>query len=327
MERVAVTGGAGYLGSNLVKGLLSKGLSVSIIDDFSGGFIENLRDLGVNQACVVGDLKNYQFARDSLKGVDTVFHFAAEVGSVVYLHGSNLSELAAMQANIVIDANVFKACVENKVKRMIYASSVSVYPYDEQQGRANQFKEEDAERKVNPEGGYGWSKFVAEKQLALMHPSVTSGVARIFHSYGQNIYLREDRSQVIASLIRKAVRYPEEDFVIWGNGSQRRCFVFIEDTLDALFKLESYIEEKKENLTVNIGSTEETTVKDLANLVVNLSKKDIAPKFDLTKPTGALNRKPNLDKINRTLAWKPKTDFRTGLAKTYSWAEARLSTQ
>jgi GDP-D-mannose 3', 5'-epimerase len=328
MEKVAVTGGAGFLGSHIVRTLLDKGHKVSIIDDFSGGFRENLADLGIEQDPVVGDLKNYQFARDSLKGVDTVFHFAAEVGSVVYLHGSNAKELAAMQSNIVVDANVFRACVENKVKRMVYASSVSVYPYDEQQGsKRAEFREEDAQRKINPEGGYGWSKIVAEKQLELMAPDIASGIARIFHSYGENIYLKEDKSQVIGSLIRKAVRYPEEDFVIWGNGSQRRCFVFIEDTLDALFKLEEHVEKTGENLTVNIGSREETSVLDLANKVISLSKKKISPKFDLSKPTGALNRMPNLEKVNRTLGWSPKTDFQSGLARTYEWAERRLSKQ
>ena len=96
---------------------------------------------------------------------------------------------------------------------MIFASSVSVYPFDEQQQRQQQgrlgpantgFREEDSERKVNPEGGYGWSKYIAEKQLSLM-PDINSGVARIFHAYGENIYLRPDRSQVIGSLIRKAI--------------------------------------------------------------------------------------------------------------------------
>ncbi|MDG7012989.1 MAG: NAD-dependent epimerase/dehydratase family protein [Nitrososphaerota archaeon] len=79
------------------------------------------------------------------------------------------------------------------------------------------FKEEDSERLVDPEGGYGWAKYIADRQLAVL-PGVKVGVARIFHAYGPNIYLKEDRSQVIGSLIRKAIRYPREDFVVWGTG-------------------------------------------------------------------------------------------------------------
>ncbi len=322
MSRVAVTGGAGFLGSHVAKRLIDDGREVSIIDDFSSGSLQNLADLGVKRKCAVGDLRNYRFAKESLRKAEAVFHFAAEVGSVSYLHGSNAQEIAALQSNLVIDTNVFKACLENGVRTVIFASSVSVYPFDEQLGSHNQFREEDSERKVNPEGGYGWAKYVAEKQLSLM-PDVSYGVARIFHAYGKNIYLKPDRSQVIASLIRKAVRYPAEGFVVWGDGSQRRCFVYIDDALDALMRLEKYVVERG-NLTVNVGSTEETTVRDLAKLIVVLSKKDIALDFDVSKPTGALNRMPNLQRAKSALGWGPTTSLPDGLTKTFDWAVRRL---
>ena len=322
MSKVAVTGGAGFLGSHIARRLMDDGREVSIIDDFSSGSIQNLVDLGIRQKCSLGDLRNYQFAKESLRKAETVFHFAAEVGSVSYLHGSNLRELAALQSNLVIDANVFRACLENGVRTVIFASSVSVYPFDEQLGSHVQFREEDSERRVNPEGGYGWAKYIAEKQLSLM-PDISYGVARIFHAYGRNIYLKPDRSQVIASLIRKAVRYPDEDFIVWGDGNQRRCFVFVNDVLDALIRLEKYAR-KRGNLTVNVGSTEEITVRDLAELIVLLSKKDIPLKFDDSKPKGALNRTPNLKRIERILDWSPTTSLSDGLAETFVWAKERL---
>jgi GDP-D-mannose 3',5'-epimerase len=322
LAKIAVTGGAGFLGSHIVRRLIREGHEVSIIDDLSSGSIQNLRDLGVRQKCLIGDLKDYHFARESLRRAETVFHFAAEVGSVEYLHGSKASELAAMQANIVIDANVFRACLEAGVRSIIYASSVSVYPFDRQLGQHTKFKETDADRRVNPEGGYGWSKLLAEKQLSYM-PELSVGVARIFHAYGTNIYLRPDRSQVIASLIRKAARYPKEDFVVWGDGRQRRCFVYIDDTLDALFSLARYVERKR-NLTVNVGTTEEFTVLELARLIIGLSGKDIPLKFDPSKPSGALNRMPDLARIRRVLGWEPRTPFSEGLAKTFDWAVKRV---
>ncbi len=322
MSKVAVTGGAGFLGSHIVKRLIDDGREVSIIDDFSSGSIQNLRDLGIRQKCSLGDLRNYPFAKESLRKAETVFHFAAEVGSVSYLHGSNARELAAMQSNLVIDANVFKACLENGIRSVIFASSVSVYPFDEQLGSHVQFREEDSERRVNPEGGYGWAKYVAEKQLPLI-PDISYGVARIFHAYGRNIYLKPDRSQVIASLIRKAVRYPDEDFIVWGDGNQRRCFVFIDDVLDALMRLDKYVR-KRGNLTVNVGLTEETTVRELAELVVLLSKKDIPLRFDDSKPKGALNRTPDLKRIKSVLDWSPTTSLSDGLTETFDWAKERL---
>ncbi|MGI0085143.1 MAG: NAD-dependent epimerase/dehydratase family protein [Nitrososphaerales archaeon] len=323
MGKIAVTGGAGFLGSHLAKGLLERGHELVIIDNLSAGSMANLRDLGIKKDCLVGDLREYSFAKDALRDVETVWHFAAEVGSVVYLHGSSASELGALQSNLAIDANVFRSCLENGIKRVIYASSVSVYPFDEQQGSPIAFKEEDSQRKINPEGGYGWSKFIGEKQISLM-PGIDYGVARIFHAYGENIYLREDRSQVIGSLIRKAVRYPKEDFVVWGNGTQRRCFVFISDVLEALFKLEEHVKGGR-NLTVNVGSTEETTVEKLAQRVIELSGKEIEMKFDATKPSGALSRTPDLSFVKKELGWEPKTGFSEGLERTYRWACKRLS--
>ncbi|HUI00956.1 MAG TPA: NAD-dependent epimerase/dehydratase family protein [Nitrososphaerales archaeon] len=323
MPHVAVTGGAGFLGSHIVKRLLDEGRQVRVIDDLSAGSLLNLADLGVRRRCVVGDLRDYRFAKRALRGAETVFHFAAEVGSVTYLHGTNEREIRALQANLVIDANVLKACAENGARTIVYASSVSVYPFDEQQGSHVMFKEEDSDRRVNPEGGYGWAKYIAERQLSIM-PGMRCGVARIFHAYGKNIYLKPDRSQVIASLIRKAVRYPKEDFVVWGDGSQRRCFVHVDDAMDALFLLEKHVE-RAGSLTVNVGSTEETTVRGLAERVVRLSKKDIRLRFDKSKPTGALNRMPDLGRAERVLGWRPKTPLDDGLAETYEWAARRLS--
>lgn len=322
MPRVAVTGGAGFLGSHIVSRLADEGRDVTIIDDFSSGSEQNLLDLGIKQKCVIGDLRSYQFAKESIRGVETVFHFAAEVGSASYLHGSDERELASLQSNLVIDTNVFKACVENRVRTIIFASSVSVYPFDEQLTPNAKFREEDSQRKVNPEGGYGWAKYLAEKQLSLM-TETSCGVARIFHAYGKNIYLKPDRSQVIASLIRKAIRYPDEDFVVWGDGTQKRCFVFVKDALDALMLLEKHVVEHG-NLTVNVGSTEETTVEDLAELVVLLSKKRITMKFDRNKPTGALSRKPDLARAKKVLGWSPTTPFSNGLAETFEWAQQRI---
>lgn len=322
MAKVVVTGGAGFLGSHMASKLAGLGDDVAIIDDFSSGIKENLRDLGVRSEVTVGDLRNYDVAKKGLRGADTVYHFAAEVGSASYLHGSNERELYSLQANLVIDANVFKAALENGVKTAIFASSVSVYPFDEQLKSSAKFREEDSERKVNPEGGYGWAKYIAEKQLELM-PGVSYGIARIFHAYGKNIYLRPDRSQVIASLIRKAVMYPKEDFVVWGDGSQKRCFVYIDDAMDAILRLEAHVKTKG-SLTVNIGTTEEVSVREVAERVTALSGKRIPLKFDPSKPTGAKSREPDLARVKGVLGWNPTTSFADGLARTFEWAEGRL---
>jgi nucleoside-diphosphate-sugar epimerase len=322
--RVAVTGGAGFLGSHLTNRLLDAGEDVAVIGDFSTGSRENLSDLGAEPEIVAGDLKDPKFTRRSLEGMDKVYHFAADIGNVAYLHGSESREQSALRNNLAIDSNVIRACIENRIGTIIYASSVSVYPKSEQMGQKVAFREEDSERVVDPEGGYGWAKYIAERQLAVL-PDIKVGVARIFHAYGPNIYLKEDRSQVIGSLIRKAIRYPKEDFVVWGDGTQRRAFLYVDDFLDGLFRLDDYVETKG-NLTVNLGSTEETTIKALAETIIGISGKRITPKYDTTEPVGVLRRLPDLSRAEKVLGWKPKTKLADGLAKTYEWAERRIAT-
>ena len=311
------------MGSHIVKSFFDKGDEVVVIGDLTTGSMQNLADLGVGPTFLEGDLRDSVFASRSLKGVDTVFHFAADIGNVSYLHGSESREQSALQNNVAIDTNVIRSCIDNKVGAIIYASSVSVYPKSQQMGQRVAFKEEDSGRMIDPEGGYGWAKYIAEKQLGVL-PGIKVGIARIFHAYGSNIYLKEDRSQVIGSLIRKAIMYPEEDFVVWGDGTQRRAFLYIDDLLDALSRLDSYVETKG-NLTVNMGSIEEVTIKELAEMIIEISGKKITPRYDTTKPTGVLSRLPDLTKAEKTLGWKPKTKLIDGLTRTYEWAEQRLS--
>ncbi|MEM3684045.1 MAG: NAD-dependent epimerase/dehydratase family protein [Conexivisphaerales archaeon] len=320
--RIAVTGGAGFIGSHAAKRLIQKGHEVLIIDNLSSGSIQNLNDLGIEQDCMIGDLRDYNFAKEALKGADIVYHFAAEVGSVEYLHGSIAKELAALQANVTIDANVLRSCVENGINRILYASSVSVYPYSRQLEDDAVFREEDFSLHADPEGGYGWAKYIAERQLFGMK-DMHAGIARIFHAYGENIYLAPDRSQVIASLIRKAVMYPKEDFVVWGDGKQKRCFVFIDDTIEAIELIREYADNNG-TCAFNVGSSEEVTVGELADMIIKISGKRIEKKFDWSKPVGVRSRKPELSRVSTLLRWKPKTDLYNGLLRTYSWAGKRL---
>lgn len=321
-EKIAVTGGAGFIGSHMVKRLLKEGREVVVIDDFSTGSMDNLPASGTpNLQIIKGDLRDYEFARKALAGARKVYHFAAIAGGVVRMHASPTDELAAMQTNLVVDTNVFRSCKENQVRNVIYASSVSVYSLREQLTSHAVFREEDSERDINPEGGYGWSKYVGEQQLRIS--GMRCGIARIFHVYGPNMPSAEGIAPVIPIFFKRALNYPKEQFVIHGDGTQKRCFVYIDDTIEALQKLSSYIEANG-NLTVNIGSVEEITVKELAGKIIRLSGKEIPIVYDQSKPTGTNSRKPDLERIKRVLNWESTVNLDEGLAKTYEWARVAL---
>ena len=321
--RTVVTGGAGFIGSHLVRKLLDDGRDVVAVDNLSRGSIENLKDLNIPISLLIkADLRDYRQALDAVKGASTVYHLAARVGSVEYLHGSEYAELKALQDNMVIDANVFKACIEAGVKRVVYASSVSVYPIDVQH-KPNVVISEDDLRYYNPEGGYGWAKLVGEIQLSWMK-NVDVGIARIFTAYGPLEPL-DETAHAVPALIRKAIMYPREDFVVWGSGEQTRSFMYVSDCVEALLKLE----EKASNppLIVNIGSDKPTPIRVLAEKIVEISGKSIEIKYDPSKLVGPLSRTADITKARKLLGWRPKVSLEDGLRHTYAWAEKKLRSE
>jgi len=314
-----VTGGAGFIGSHLVRWLLEEGREVVIADDFSRGSVQNLRDLGVNIVCERMDLRNYEVALKVVRGVDTVFHLAARVGSVEYLHGSKLAELRALQDNLVIDANVFRACMQVGVKTIVYASSVSVYPIGLQRQLGVVFSEGDL-RCYCPEGGYGWAKLLGEMELSWTEKT-DIGIGRIFTVYGPCEPL-DETAHVVPALIRKAIRYPIEDFVVWGTGEQTRSFLYVSDCVEALARIEERASSPP--LVVNVGSAEPTSIKHLAQEIVKISGKDIRIKYDSSKPTGPVSRTPDITLARKVLGWSPRTSLDEGLRRTYAWAAEKV---
>lgn len=317
--KTVVTGGAGFIGSHLVKRLLDDGRAVVVVDDFSRGSMLNLHDLDAEAEVRKADLRDYNQAAEALTGADVVFHLAASVGSVEYLHGDELAELKALQSNLAIDANVLRVCVEEKVRRIIYASSVSVYPIDLQQEPGAVFSEESLQY-FNPEGGYGWAKLLAEIQLGWMG-NVCMGIARIFNVYGPCAALGET-AQVIPALMTKAIMFPKEDFIVWGDGAQSRCFLYVSDCVDALMKLEAKASNKP--VVVNVGSDQTIPISLLAEKVVEVSRKNIDIKYNPSKPVGPISRTANISKASVLLGWQPKTSLVEGLRRTYDWVEKRL---
>ena len=163
--KTVVTGGAGFIGSHLVRRLLDEGREVMVADDLSMGSVQNLLDLGIEPSDVglgtldsAVDLRDFNRTAKAVKDADVVYHLAARIGSIDYLHGSDIHEMEALQTNLVIDANVLRACRENDVSKLVYASSVAVYPVNLQQRFDVSFSEDGLEvsaikdSQINPDG-------------------------------------------------------------------------------------------------------------------------------------------------------------------------------
>ncbi|MCL0073614.1 NAD-dependent epimerase/dehydratase family protein [Dehalococcoidia bacterium] len=334
--KTIVTGGTGFIGSHLVNSLLKQGREVIVVSDLAHLGIENLTDLGVRTSDIElrrADLSDYHQALKAMEGANCVFHLAARVGSLEYLHGSELAELAALQTNLVIDANIFRACLEKKVRKLIYASSVAVYPMDKQYSPGAVFSEDDLEfcqnqpRIINPDGGYGWAKLMGEIELNWMK-GIDIGIARIFNIYGENEPLGE-KAHVIADLIQKAILYPKEEFIVRGDGKQSRDFLYVSDCINALLRLEEKISNLNESqsnlyespLIINIGSGKPVSIGTIAQKIVSLSGKDIKIAYDSTRSVGPISRTADITKAKALLSWRPKVSLDDGLRHTYFWIQ------
>jgi GDP-D-mannose 3',5'-epimerase len=335
--KTIITGGAGFIGSHLVKKLIELGREVVVIDDLSSGSLDNLSDLGLKSSDFEFkklDLTDYHQTLEALKGGDVVYHLAARIGGIKYLHERESAELLTIQENLAIDANVFRVCPEKNIKKIIYPSSSAVYPLDKQFSLGVVFSEDDFplgpivkdpklrfKISINPDGGYGLAKILAEIQLNLTK-NTRIGIARLFNVYGENEPL-DERAHAISDLIRKAINYPKEKFIVWGDGKQTRDYIYVSDCVEFLLKLEEKISQESP-LTVNIGSGKATSIKEIAEKIIEISEKNIKPIYDPKKLVGPLSRTANISRAKTLLNWQPKVSLDDGLKNTYHWVQKNI---
>jgi nucleoside-diphosphate-sugar epimerase len=177
---------------------------------------------------------------------------------------------------------------------------------------------------VDPEGGYGWAKFNTENSLAILKKmGIRTGIARLWKSYGPCDDYSPESGQVVCSLIRKAINYPKEPFIVWGTGNNKRNLLYIDDLIDGLVLLEKYLD-THDGLTVNLGGKIPYMISYLASKIIELSGKDIPLTFDTTKTGGPKSRIGILDVAKKELGWEPSITLETGLRKTWEWMENEL---
>jgi len=335
-NKTIVTGGAGFIGSHLVNELVKRKRKVVVVDDLSSGKLENLYGLGLKKTDFEFrkiDLTNFGDTLKALKDGEIVYHLAARIGGIKFLHENESAEFLALSENLAIDSNVFRACERNKTRKIIYTSSSATYPLERQFSFGTVFSEKDLDIKlkiknrrlkisIDPDGGYGLAKILGEIQLLLMK-NVKVGIARIFNVYGVN-EPQDERSHAITDLIKKAIFYPKRKFVVWGDGRQTRDYLYVTDCVEALIKMEEKIS-KISPLILNIGSGKATSIREIAKKIIKISGKKIKPIYDKTKPVGPLSRTADISEAKKLLNWVPKVKIEEGLEKTYSWIQKNLT--
>ena len=319
-KRVLVTGGSGFIGSHLVKILVKKGAFVRVVDNLSRGRTGNISDILNQIEFMKVDLTKEESCVNACKGIDIVFHLAASVGGIEYLKKANVGGCVP---SILMNTHMLEASVRCGVERFLFTSSACVYhAYYEGRETPVHLKEEDAYPAL-PHTTYGWAKLLGEIQCEAYAKDygLRTSVTRLFSVYGENENLDPRWSHVVPSLIRKAIRYPKEPFVVFGDGKQTRAFLYVEDAVKALLLV---AEKYPKPDPLNIGSEKWIKIEDLIEKIVNLSGKKIEIKYDLTKPTGARGYCANYQKAREILGWEPKVSLEDGLKRTYEWAKREL---
>jgi nucleoside-diphosphate-sugar epimerase len=319
-KRILVAGGAGLIGSHIARTLLNKGAKVTIADNLSGGSTKNIEDIKNKVLFVSVDLRKESECKKLTKGKDYVFQFAANMGGIGYITAIGAD---IMRDNILINTNMLQAALENKVEGYFYSSSACVYPeYRQKDASVMPLKESDA-IPADPDQFYGWEKLITEKLCEAYQKdySMNIRVARFHNVFGE-VYTAFDKEKGKAPchIILKALRYPEQDFIIWGDGKQTRSFLYIDDCVEGVLKLmeSNYLK------PVNIGSDRLVTIDQLAQIVIKISGKNITIKHDLSKPQGVRGRNADITLVRKEVGWEPKVSLEEGLRRTYEWAKVRI---
>ena len=325
--KILVTGGAGMIGSNLVKRLVYEGYDVFVADNLWRGKKEYLLsdDKGTmvipNKNFHKVDLRDYKNCLKVTKKMDVVVHLADVVAGINYVF-SNESSL--YRSNILINTNTLHACIANKVKKYIYAGTACSYPKSKQSFiNPPPFKEDDV-YPAEPESGYGWSKLMGEYEAELVHNEglIDIEILRLHNVYGSPSELDPSMSQVIPALCRKAIEQKNLELVVWGSGRQKRAFVHVDDVVDGFVK--AINKTSKFNGVIQLGPNYSTSIAEIAKRIVLLSEKKILIKFDKSKPEGDVDRMANNTRAKKFLNWSPRISLDDGLKKVFSWCKTKL---
>jgi GDP-D-mannose 3', 5'-epimerase len=326
-KRVLVTGGAGQIGSHLAARLASYGARVTVADNLWRGKKSNLFDdnrkqiIDLERDFLQVDLVEYQNCERATEGQDVVYHLADVVAGINYVFGNQFS---LFNTNLLIDSHMLRASIANRVSSYIYVGTACSYPA-ERQSKLNPppFKEEDV-YPASPESSYGWSKLMGEMgcDLARKEKLFDVGILRLHNVYGPHCEMSPEKSQVIPSLIRKALCHPQEEFVVWGSGSQRRAFVFVEDVVDALVSVAT---KGMNQGVIQVGPDFSTSVREIAERICAISGKGIDIRYDISKPEGDVDRAADWSKARDLLGWSPTVNVQEGLERTYAWCERQIA--
>lgn len=303
-KKVLATGGTGLIGRQIVNILVDAGAKVSIVS------LDKLKP-NIKANYIYGDLTNFNFCKKVTRNTDYVFHLAGIKGSIDVTKTKPASFFVPL---LMMNTNLLEACRINKVKKVVYTSSIGAYSpaviFKESSDPNLEFKEPPMD--MFP----GWAKRMAELQIRayqMQYGLENFAIVRPCNVYGPGDNFDPENAMVIPSIISKIAR-GDDPVIIWGDGSAIRDFLYSRDAAEGII-LALYWGTK--GTFVNLGSGKGYSIK---KLVQTLSKiVDFKYEFDQNKPSGFPKRVMNISLAKKMIKWEPETPLDEGLKETWKW--------
>tara|TARA_B100001013_G_scaffold314315_1_gene220783 strand:- start:4535 stop:5536 length:1002 start_codon:yes stop_codon:yes gene_type:complete len=300
-KKIIVTGGTGLIGRQIINLLTKINCKVTSV---------SLDNLELNKNCnyIYGDLTNYNFCKKITKGFDFAIHTAGIKGSVDVTKNKPASFFVPM---LMMNTNFLEACRINKVKKIVFTSSIGAYSVNEILKEKNEFET------TPPMDSYpGWVKRMGELQIKAYYKQYNTNsfvIVRPANVYGPGDNFDPNNAMVIPSLINKILN-GDNPLKVWGDGSAIRDFIHSKDvaygTILALIKGQN-------SHYYNLGSGKGVSIKKLVETLNQIL--DFNYEFDLTKPSGAQKRIMDITKAKQEFDFNTKTDLKNGLKETIEW--------
>ncbi|HWE80165.1 MAG TPA: SDR family oxidoreductase [Gaiellaceae bacterium] len=302
MSRVLVTGGAGFIGSNLVRALLDAGHEVRVLDNFSTGSRRNLEGLGVE--IVEGELRSYERVHNAVRDSEVVFHLGA-LGSVPR---SVQDPLTSSAVNVEGTLNVLLAARDSGVRRVVYSSSTSVYGTS-----AERPTREDCP--PDPISPYGVAKLAAERyciSFSRVYETLETVVLRYFNVFGPRQSPDSQYAAVVPLFIRAIAG--GDPIVIHGDGEQSRDFTYVGNVVDATISAASA--QGASGRAFNIAGGSPASVNHVAELLGTIIGKPVERRFQPRRPGDIRDSWADLSAAREVLGYDPSVSLEEGLRRT-----------
>ncbi len=309
MNRVLVTGGAGFLGSHLCEYLIGQGSDVVCIDNFFSGHKDNIRPL---LAHPYFELIRHDVIHPLFVEVDRIYHLACPASPIHY----QVNPIKTVKTNVMGTINMLGLAKRIKC-RILLASTSEVYGDAEVHPQPETYW-----GNVNPIGVrscYDEGKRVAETLMMDYHRQnkVDVKIVRIFNTYGPRMAVNDGR--VVSNFIVQALR--GEPLTVYGDGSQTRSFCYVSDLTEGLYRM---METENFIGPLNLGNPGEFTISELAELVLKLTKSTSKIAHKALPSDDPVRRRPDISLAKTKLGWEPKVQLEDGLSRTIDYFKEKL---